>query len=343
MNLGNHPNRALLTGAGFTANWRGFLASDVWRHVFGHSKVASRLAIQRVLREALGDFELALHLARHDPNVSADDRHALEAAVVDAFREQERTIAHPSARQGLNEHGVQELLSFFGAGRLGLGNLFDGVDSGYIFTLNQDWLVERLSAKNGHIFATPTRPGVPLRTQRFAETQREFDIDDVRFIALAGQERPKLHGNLNYIKLHGSFEWRTSDGRAVLVVGGEKSTQIGEFDLLRFYFEVFEQVLATEGLRLMVIGYGFGDTHVNAALARAVRASRLSIFVIDTRREIDIREALLRRGDDGKTIFNAIVGFSRSPLTAIFAPPLSDDRTVEYSRILREFFGASHV
>jgi hypothetical protein len=338
--LGNYPKRTLLTGAGFTANWGGFVASRVWSQLVGKSDLRPRTAVQRVFREALGNFELALHLARHDAEISGEDRAAMETAVVEVFRAQEQIITDLRQTEKVNDIGVQELLSLFGRGRRNWGNMLQGIDTGFIFTLNQDWLVERLSDRNGHIFDTPVVPGVPVRMERFTETQRDFNINDIRLVPDTRPDRwpPVFRGNLNYLKLHGSFEWRARGGQRVLVVGGDKTTQIGEFEVLRAYFDVFERVLATGGMRLMVIGYAFGDDHINAAIARAVRESGLTLFVVDLRDVRSINEGLLSKGEDGKTIFDAIVGFSHDPFISTFATPRGEHRTVEYKRILEEFF-----
>lgn len=72
---------------------------------------------------------------------------------------------------------------------------------------------------------------------------------------------------MNVIKLHGSFNWRSSDGHNVMVVGTEKTAAIARMPLLSWYMDVFKQVLNAGDVRLMIIGYRFGDEHVNATIA----------------------------------------------------------------------------
>lgn len=330
--LGRYPNWALLTGAGFTANWGGLLARDVWAHVFSNALIQSTPPlVEFLLGHALGNFELALHLVRQG-SMSDEDRDAVERAVVEVFDEQQRRINASRQRPCVNEHGVRELLSLFGSGRKDRGNMFDGIDSGYIFTLNVDLLFESLAMEEMLAFEPIVFPGVPLDPQVTPGSPSPA----VR--ALPTVSSPVFRGSLNCIKLHGSYNWRSGRDKRVLVVGGAKSAQINEFDLLRRYLEIFERVLNKGSLRLMVIGYGFGDDHINGIIARAVRDSGLRLFVIDVRDARALRDGLVSK-EHGDIIFKAITGFSHSPLTATFEPPFGDHQTVECKAILRNFFG----
>ena len=86
---------------------------------------------------------------------------------------------------------------------------------------------------------------------------------------------------MNIIKLHGSFHWRSADGSNLLVVGTEKTAKIAVMLLLTWYAEIFRQVLAAGDVRLMVVGYGFGDEHIKAAIAEAVEKHGLTVFIWD--------------------------------------------------------------
>jgi hypothetical protein len=48
-------------------------------------------------------------------------------------------------------------------------------------------------------------------------------------------------GVMNILKLHGSYNWRTtSAGDEVMVLGGAKDVAIAKYPILSFYFDVFE-------------------------------------------------------------------------------------------------------
>jgi hypothetical protein len=70
-----------------------------------------------------------------------------------------------------------------------------------------------------------------------------------------------------YIKLHGSCNWNDGpSGGRILITGGEKAVSINQFSILSWYHKEFRNKLMRSGARLMVIGYGFSDTHINDAI-----------------------------------------------------------------------------
>lgn len=85
-----------------------------------------------------------------------------------------------------------------------------------------------------------------------------------------------------FIKLHGSSNWKTRTG-TLLVMGGGKAETIRSEPLLSGYARLFDQFLSKPSTKLMVIGYGFGDDHINQSLIRAAQGHGLSMFVIDPR------------------------------------------------------------
>src|SRR5439155_13282313 len=83
------------------------------------------------------------------------------------------------------------------------------------------------------------------------------------------------------IKLHGSMNWqREVGGRKVMIIGGGKLTQIRSEPLLDWYYKIFKQVLSRKNQRLLVIGYGFGDPHINDVILKSVREHGLRLYVV---------------------------------------------------------------
>ena len=56
-----------------------------------------------------------------------------------------------------------------------------------------------------------------------------------------------------------------------MVIGDSKTKAIADQPLLSWYHELFQETLLREGQRLAVIGYGFGDPHINGAIADGIR------------------------------------------------------------------------
>ena len=83
---------------------------------------------------------------------------------------------------------------------------------------------------------------------------------------------------LHYIKLHGSFNWMSSDGKRIMVIGHKKESQIANEPLLKHYFEQFEGELSREGVQLLLVGYSFRDEHINKIISQ----SNLELHIIDS-------------------------------------------------------------
>ena len=67
-------------------------------------------------------------------------------------------------------------------------------------------------------------------------------------------------------------------------MGGHKPAAIQQHPLLRWYHELFQAYLLEPDSRLMVIGYGFGDPHINQMIERAVdKNPTMLLFTVDPR------------------------------------------------------------
>lgn len=64
-------------------------------------------------------------------------------------------------------------------------------------------------------------------------------------------------------------------------MGGNKDDAIQRVPLLHWYHEKFAKYLHSPNARPMIIGYSFGDRHINEALAKATRDAQLKLFIID--------------------------------------------------------------
>jgi hypothetical protein len=86
--------RTILTGAGWTRNWGGPLATEVWQDLMGHRAVQNNARLSELLLEE-SSFEAALGKAQAGPFAPAD-RQAFEQALLDAFVAMDWEIARPS-------------------------------------------------------------------------------------------------------------------------------------------------------------------------------------------------------------------------------------------------------
>jgi hypothetical protein len=147
-------------------------------------------------------------------------------------------------------------------------------------------------------------------------------------------------GNLNYIKLHGSFLWRPDDRSPGMVLGGGKDIAIGQSPLLTAYLSLFDQVLCAGDVRLLVVGYSFQDSHINRIIATAVQGFGARIFIWDMKdplellKNVSIAEpAFPKRTIDLRPY---LCGAASRPLSDVF--PWGEHPTPEYKRIVASFF-----
>lgn len=293
----------LLTGAGFTHNFGGFLADQMWARIFNHERVQSRPFLVDLLKDNF-DFESAYNEVMDGASYTAEDREAMAQAVKSAYDQLDTAVqnywgprisstAHPS----VSWQGFIRLLEHFASNQQ---------SRGYIFTLNQDLFVERWYSQERKLLRTPG-----MKLLAWNPRQRSLTSDDY----LQAQSNPTevqedASNLLYYVKLHGSMNWRSSNGQGLMVIGGNKPAQIHREPLLRWYFEIFNQVLSRPNRRLLVIGYGFRDSHINAVIAQAVREHNLKLYVVSPRRPRDFRGALLDDGDeDKKMLWKALAGY----------------------------------
>jgi hypothetical protein len=328
VDIGLFSKRTVLTGAGWTRNWGGQLATEIWQHLMSSHAIQGRASVRQLLLEE-PSFEAALGKLQAAP-FHAEDRQIVELALMGVFIEMDGEIATVHD-PWINIYKVQDLLFRF------WGQRGDRVNAGYMFTLNQDlWPERRLY--NQHVLgaAAPTLPGLQRRAnQRLFETDLGRYNDGFIMQPLSDPSAPlQLRGGFNVIKLHGSFNWRTQDGRNAMIVGMEKTAQIGAFPLLAAYWQIFRAVLQAGEVRLMVVGYGFGDEHVNAVIADAVENHGLRLFIWDTAPNLMDR---VRAAPHGDRIWKGVLSTTSRSMIEVF--PSNQAETAEYRRILATVFG----
>lgn len=268
-------NAVLLTGAGFSRNWGGRLAREF------NATVAMRLQSDPVLADLLKrnlNFEEALADLQNEAAVSARPEararlDKLESAIVDAFGEMNRNLGTANFEFSNDRNfSIKEFLALFDA----------------IFTLNQDLLLEahyhnppdNLSLTSARRWLGPVLPATEVipdasRTGLFDPLSvRRRPVSSPRSVVIEGQYQP-------YFKLHGSMNWHDPNGGRLLVMGGNKPTSMTRHSILAWYADKFLEYLSRPGARLMVIGYGFRDNHINTLIEKAWEngGRTLSMFI----------------------------------------------------------------
>jgi len=312
----------LLTGAGFSRNWGLWLADEVFEYLLADSQITPPIRNELWRAKSAGEnYEHAIQRLR-DRALQGDDkdyRHMLTmlGGMFNAMKNSFSAQGFEFERTNDVSRTVSTFLRRFD----------------WIFTLNQDTLLEYHYFVRGFMappkwsgFTIPGLEPISISPYQSAGPSVEPLRPKTSGFSLPAGVQP-------YIKLHGSHNWLTDTG-LMLITGGNKKTDISDSPLLAWYSTLLEQQLCSPHARLMIIGYGFGDDHINEVILRAAKAGA-KIFIIDLlgvdafyRREISQKSKVgLHYG-----LIESIIGASRRPLGSTFSTD-----TVEMHKILQFF------
>lgn len=169
-------------------------------------------------------------------------------------------------------------------------------ERGFVFTLNQDIVIERFGSHGNGLFQIPAL-GHPdwfsdrLRGKEYPETDISHPHHLETFRKNFWEKGTGLQHFL-YIKLHGSYGWKSSKNSNAMVIGYDKEGSIAKEPLLKWYLDIFSEVLSTENLTLVVVGYGFMDRHINELIVQAAKTG-LQLHVISPMQPKDFKNHLL--------------------------------------------------
>ncbi|WP_291982559.1 SIR2 family protein [Candidatus Accumulibacter sp. ACC005] len=325
----------LLLGAGFSRNWGGWLATEAFEYLLGCPEVTSNPRLGELLwrHQPQGGFEAALAELQgeysRNPRSCEAALMGLQAAVSGMFADMNGAFMESTQQtfQNCVEHTVGTFLTRFDA----------------IFTLNQDVLLEHFYG-NDNITLTGKKQwaGAQLPGMQRVPAQEPMHHDSWARSTWnpLPQEAFKVDPGCQPIfKLHGSSNWARADGSRLLIMGGQKAREIGQTPILNWYADEFEKSLSAQPSRLMVIGYGFRDDHINAVIGRASEQG-LKLFVIcpegaDVARRLNStreRGAISASTPLEGILERSLIGASRRQLRDIFGGD-----TAEHNKVMRFF------
>lgn len=277
-----------MTGAGYTKNFGGLLADQMWAKIFNHEEVQDKPALKDLLFDTF-DYESVYHEVCNDDDTNSekkiytvDEKNAIRTAILEAYKKLDVIAQKYIPVRDDSKHHV-----LIGAKKIIDCLTRDMSQINFFFTLNQDLFVERLISckyKNitspgfeGRIFIpNSSESQLPLKDNDFVKVPTGDKLDNIKDATTLSKNE------CHYIKLHGSFGWKSSDPDRpdMLVIGRNKERQIANELLLTRYFDLFDQVLFKGGIKLLIIGYGFRDDHINEVIAKAVEKHDMKIYII---------------------------------------------------------------
>lgn len=322
----------LLTGAGFSYNWGGYLAREAFDYLLGVTEHDEDLR-QVLWADHAKNWGFETTLARlrkeyeesYSPQVEQDLTN-MTTAVRRMFGDMWLAFSQSTFDKQFNDK------------RLGVTRFLSRFDE--IFTLNQDTLLEThyLPMVGRDDFAKNTYQGprnIGAYRPGLVEAYDTLTFGSIAWqipLYKAAEDFVPVPNLQPYIKLHGSID--IQDGRnMMLILGGDKEADIAKHPLLEAYHEQFKLRLNMQNARLMVIGYSFADAHINKIIFDAIENSGLKLFLVGPDGAATIGANKSFPLNPGYKIRNAIVGASSRPLRNT----LSGNDMVELTKIERFF------
>lgn len=298
-----------LLGAGFSRNWNGPLAAEVYDALLSDPGIQADPALRELVLTYRrgGQFELALYELQLQAATNSEAQVRLrvfQSAILAIFRR-------------VNQAFIE--MTEFDIGRFVGSRVTDfliGFDA--IFSLNQDILLERHHISVGNVaLAAGDRwsggaclPGVRAAGLPYFDHAGWLDR---KWTVTPPFEVPRRSQPV--FNLHGAANWIDQGGANLLIIGGGKEEAIRANPLLSWNLDQFRAALTSPDTRLMIIGYGFQDAHVNNLLEEGIAAG-LKLFIVDP-----VGVELIDRAQGlaaPETMLQSVQGVSRRALRTTF-------------------------
>lgn len=313
-------NRTLLLGAGFSHNFGGFLANEINDLLLVDPNITAHERIRRLVKDDY-NYEHALAVARKEGYTEAEVK-AFEEAIITVYKKQNAILVDYFNQHYAKFDTTYTVKAFF--------NMFvqgnwegSGHNSAYLFSLNQDNLLEALLTSDNTFSVRPFRlPGIQHKSWFFNTQPPIYDAEQ-RDSKIQIQDDSALvegiqwRNHVNVVKLHGSAEWQNQNGD-LLVIGGDKELFIEQSPLLSAYQEAFKSVLTQPGMRLMVIGYGFADAHINDIILDGINAG-MKLWVWGYANRKDWESAMMHPDVKNGEAIREAAAYSNPPLVTVLS------------------------
>lgn len=315
----------IFTGAGFTKNYGGFLAEEMWARIFNDPKVQASARIRALLENDF-DFERVYSNVFDGPvSYTDEERNILRESIEKAYKNLDDAIRgwvqNDDNPTSFNSYGLTDLTNLLNGG---------SNEKGLFVTLNQDLLMERQYQWRW--------PGVNPMGGKFYQIHG-IELDQSDFVRLpATTDLQKIdqdiqsHVGIIYIKLHGSYGWLTADGTQQMVLGKNKPEAIEKEPLLKRYFDIFQTAIKEGNRKMLIIGYRFQDEHINKILLEGVGEFGLKIYIINPNSPSDFKDYLDHYIHYALPLWSSVRGYYPYTLKQIFSP--NQEKTIMLKEII---------
>ncbi|MBI2997031.1 MAG: SIR2 family protein [Deltaproteobacteria bacterium] len=274
----------LLTGAGFTKNFRGYLASEMWAAILSQPAITRDFDLRKEMLNEL-DYEKIYDRIMKPDGYRDEQKSSFRTGLSNAYQQMHEAICTGDVDpRHLNSAAAacSHLIRRFAGSK-------DRCTGGFFFTLNQDLFVERFYSNSDTTISIDI-PGLPRRSPRWFNGTLDVQLEPDDWVKLPDHDwlqkykadfwSKRSYRPLAYIKLHGSYSWQFHDGTPGLVIGHAKTDLLKKEPLLNWYQSLFEEVLCAGDRKLVVAGYGFNDEHINAVIANGIKSHGLKLYAV---------------------------------------------------------------
>ncbi len=316
----NYSKNILLTGAGFTKNFGGFLSEEMWAQILVHPEVQQEWNVIQFMHNEFNYEKVYYEIMHEHPYLSLPQyKEAIHNALRQIYENLDYRIRsnYPDGHEGIFQ----------------LINIFKGNEEevGLVFSLNQDLYIERLFIhKSIEDLVLPGFDNDPYKRG----WQKYINAGGYDYLELENEIDIRLPvKKLNYIKLHGSCNWKSRDGSNAIVIGLNIKDAIDREPLLKEYYRIFKEALFQKDVKLLVIGYGFGDDHINEIITKSLEhidndEERMKLYVVSPELPSSFKQRLCesrglgekksedrKREEIGHRIFDRLAGYFQCNLT----------------------------
>jgi len=217
----NYKKTIILTGAGFSKNFGGYLARELWAKIFNNPRMQEISIIREKLRSNF-DFESVYADVIGDSKLSSYEKEIFQGIIIESYVSMDNMLGQYCFNGGdphqINFYGVSEFLGLFAG---------SGDEVGVNFTLNQDLFLEKKLNRHalGLGLSRYQHYREAVSSGRLDSTTR-VDLPDDEFLNNFKTNHLNSVGDLFYIKLHGSLGWYSVSGSKKMVLGNNKLASI---------------------------------------------------------------------------------------------------------------------
>lgn len=293
-------HKVIITGAGFSVPWGGPTAAELRQWLFNNCPTGYDAIRSCLLR--FPDYESALNDLESEQNFAARVlTKRFRSMVAEFFLGMDQRVQTDRHHRWNAEGRFLQAMSCLIENASGKAVVWA--------TLNQDLVMERIWTKKEDRYGIRGKKRGAIydpfivgqgRLSEYWLSANDHLLPSVAVDAGESPSNTELQPGLNYLKLHGSANWRFN-GEPMMVTGGLKGAFIERQPLLRRLDELFDYTLKNAQVDLLLIGLSLNDWHIRKKVVEAAKLNGLKITIWDPN-AMEIASVLTKEGISARNV-----------------------------------------